>query len=40
MSYDTKPHPTRPGWYYDIHEMTFGKYRIRLTNGQGIGSNW
>ena len=40
MSYDTKPHPTRDGWFYDIHKMTFGKYRILLTDGLFIDSNW
>ena len=34
------PHPDRPGWWYEIVPMLFGKYRIVLTDGRVRDDNW
>ena len=35
-----EPHPTRPGWGYEIVPMTYGKYRIVLTDGWSVDDGW
>lgn len=33
-------HPDRPGWYYDVRPIAFGKWRLMLTDGAFADDVW
>lgn len=35
-----KPHPSEPGWAYEVWAMTYGKGRIVETDGQVVTNSW
>ena len=34
------PHPDKPGYYFDIWPMTYGKFRLIITDGFSVYDGW